>query len=88
MMRILGWRAVLRYLAGKMSLNDALGHLSQHIELRVGAVMLPFPEAAVDVDTVSDWKFVQSLVEKQNFCNISPAVENLNDLMPDIDNPR
>jgi GTP:adenosylcobinamide-phosphate guanylyltransferase len=67
MMRILGWRAVLRYLAGKMSLTDALGHLSKKMGLRAGAVVLPFPEAAVDVDTVSDWKFVQSLVAKQDF---------------------
>jgi GTP:adenosylcobinamide-phosphate guanylyltransferase len=67
MMRILGWRAVLRYLAGQMSLNDALGYLSRQMGLRAGVVMLPFPEAAVDVDTVSDWKFVQSLVAKQNF---------------------
>jgi GTP:adenosylcobinamide-phosphate guanylyltransferase len=67
MMRMLGWRAVLRYLAGKMSLKDALGHLSKQMELRAGAVMLPFPEAAVDVDTVSDWKFVQSLVAKKDF---------------------
>ena len=64
MMRILGWRAVLRYLAGKMSLNEALEHLSKQMGLRAGAVMLPFPEAAVDVDTVNDLKFVQSLVGK------------------------
>ncbi|MEJ2102596.1 MAG: nucleotidyltransferase family protein [Desulfobacterales bacterium] len=66
MMRILGWGAVLRYLAGKMSLNEALGFLSKQIGLRAGVVMLPFPEAAVDVDTVNDLKFVQSLVAKQN----------------------
>jgi GTP:adenosylcobinamide-phosphate guanylyltransferase len=67
MMRILGWRPVLRYLVGKMSLNDALGYLSKQMGLRAGAVMLPFPEAAVDVDTVEDWKFVQSLIAKKNF---------------------
>jgi GTP:adenosylcobinamide-phosphate guanylyltransferase len=67
MMRLLGWWAVLRYLLGKMSLNDALGYLSRQMGIRAGAVMLPFPEAAVDVDTVDDWKFVQSLVAKQNF---------------------
>jgi GTP:adenosylcobinamide-phosphate guanylyltransferase len=67
MMRMLGWRAVLRYLAGKMSLNDALRYLSKQMGLRAGVVMLPFPEAAVDVDTVSDWKFVQSLVAKKDF---------------------
>jgi GTP:adenosylcobinamide-phosphate guanylyltransferase len=66
MMRILGWRAVLRYLAGSMSLNNALGYLSKRMGLRVGIVMLPFPEAAVDVDTVDDWNFVQSLVAKKN----------------------
>jgi GTP:adenosylcobinamide-phosphate guanylyltransferase len=65
MMRILGWRAVLRYFLGKMSLNDALGYLSKQMGLRAGVVMLPFPEAAVDVDSVNDWKFVQSLVAKQ-----------------------
>jgi hypothetical protein len=27
--------------------------------------LLPFPEAAVDVDTADDWHFVQSLVKKQ-----------------------
>ena len=67
MMRILGWRPVLRYLVGKMSLNDALGYLSKQMGLRAGAVMLPFPEAAVDVDTVEDWKFVQALIAKKNF---------------------
>jgi GTP:adenosylcobinamide-phosphate guanylyltransferase len=66
MMRILGWWAVLRYLTGKMSLNEALGHLSKQMGLRAGVVMLPFPEAAVDVDTVDDLKFVQALVAKQN----------------------
>jgi hypothetical protein len=32
--------------------------------IRAGAVILPFPEAAVDVDTIDDWKFVQNLVAK------------------------
>jgi GTP:adenosylcobinamide-phosphate guanylyltransferase len=67
MMRTLGFWAVLRYLLGQMPLNDALGYLSRQMGLRAGVVMLPFPEAAVDVDTVDDWKFVQSLVAKRNF---------------------
>lgn len=65
MMRILGGWAVLRHLTGKMSLDEALGHLSKRMGLRAGAVMLPFPEAAVDVDTVDDLKLVQALVAKQ-----------------------
>ena len=65
MMRILGRRAVIRYLLGRMSLADALNHISSILEIRAGAVMLPFPEAAVDVDTIEDWIFVKNLVAKQ-----------------------
>ena len=65
MMRILGLWPVVRYLTGKLSLSDGLEHLSNRLGIRAGAVILPFPEAAVDVDTVEDWKFAQALVEKQ-----------------------
>ena len=66
MMRVIGWWPVLRYVLGKMSLNDALKYLSRQMGLRAGVVMLPFPEAAVDVDTFEDWNLVQSLVAKKN----------------------
>jgi len=52
---------VARYLLGRLSLPDALGHISGRMGVRVGAVLLPFPEAAVDVDTVEDWRFAESL---------------------------
>ena len=64
MMRILGWWTVLRHLLGKMSLTDALEHISSKVGIRAGAVILPFPEAAVDVDTIDDWKFVEALVAR------------------------
>ncbi len=65
MMRILGWWAVVQHLLGRMSLADALAHISSKMGIRAGAVILPFPEAAVDVDTVNDWIFVKNLVAKQ-----------------------
>ena len=65
MMRILGGRAVTRYLLGRMPLTEALDHISSIMGIRAGAVILPFPEAAVDVDTVNDWIFVKNLVAKQ-----------------------
>jgi CTP:molybdopterin cytidylyltransferase MocA len=64
-MRILGWMAVLRYLLGRLSLSEAQTRISNRLGLRAAAVILPFPEAAVDVDTISDWKFVESIVAKQ-----------------------
>jgi CTP:molybdopterin cytidylyltransferase MocA len=67
MMRILGWRTVLRYLMGRISLDDGLEGISRKLQIRARAVMLPFPQAAVDVDTADDWQFVQSLVKKRAF---------------------
>ena len=65
MIRILGWWAVIRYVSGRLSLNDALVHLSKRIGIRAGVVTLPFPEAAVDVDSVDDLHFVQNLVKNK-----------------------
>jgi GTP:adenosylcobinamide-phosphate guanylyltransferase len=67
MIRILGWWALIRYVTGRLSLPDALAYLSKRIGIRGGAVILPFPEAAVDVDSVDDWHFVQTLVKKQGY---------------------
>ena len=55
-----GWLAVLRYLLGRLTLSMALEHLSRRVGIELGAVLLPFPEAAVDVDTMSDWEFVEA----------------------------
>jgi GTP:adenosylcobinamide-phosphate guanylyltransferase len=67
MMRILGWRTVVRYRLGRISLEESLERISRKLQIRARAVMLPFPQAAVDVDTADDWQFVQSLVKKRAF---------------------
>jgi len=64
MMRVLGWWTVVRHLLGRMSLTDTLEHISSKMGIHAGAVILPFPEAAMDVDTIDDWRFTQSLVSK------------------------
>lgn len=58
----LGWMAVSRYLLGRLSLAEGLAGISRRMGLRVGAVLMPFPEAALDVDTVSDWMLAQAIV--------------------------
>jgi GTP:adenosylcobinamide-phosphate guanylyltransferase len=65
MMRILGWWTILRYLLGRITLDNGLKELSNKMQINVRAVMLPFPQAAIDVDTVDDWHFAQSLAKKQ-----------------------
>lgn len=65
MMRVLGWWTVFQYLLGLFSLAQGLEKLSDRIQIRVRAVLLPFPQAAVDVDTADDWHFVQQLIKRQ-----------------------
>jgi len=63
--RVLGWHAVLRYLMGRLSLNEALDRISRRLGFKAGAVVLPYPEAAVDVDSVSDLKLVEDIVSNR-----------------------
>ncbi|MBT8370195.1 MAG: nucleotidyltransferase family protein [Deltaproteobacteria bacterium] len=66
MIQKLGWVPVLRYLLGILSLDDALKSISQRLGFKAGAVIMPFADAAVDVDSVSDWELVKKIVnEKQ-----------------------
>jgi hypothetical protein len=57
-----GWLNLLLYLLKRPTLAEGLKRISQRLGLRAGAVLLPFPEAAVDVDSLSDWKLVESIL--------------------------
>ena len=63
--RVLGWITVLRYLMGLLSLDEALERMSRRLGFKAGAVILPFPEAAIDVDSVNDWKLVEEIVSSK-----------------------
>jgi len=62
---VLGWVAVLRYLTGRLTLAEAEKRILRRLGIHARAVILPFPEAAVDIDTVDDWKFVETIVGKK-----------------------
>ena len=64
--RILGWGAVIRYLLGRLTLQNALESLSRRLHLRLGAVILPFAEAAVDIDSIADHDIVQKKLSQQS----------------------
>ena len=49
-----GFGTLLKYLFGRLSLEDALGSLSQAMGCRLGYVLINTPRAAVDVDSVAD----------------------------------
>ena len=57
----LGWWSVLRYMLGWMTLDQALGELSQRLNVEIAAVHLPYPEAAIDVDSIADQELVEGI---------------------------
>jgi len=58
----IGWMAVLRYLLGRLSLDEGLVLISRRMGLIAGAVIMPFPEAAIDVDSIDDLRLVQDIM--------------------------
>jgi hypothetical protein len=60
----LGWSAVLDYALGRLTLERALARISRRLGLRAAPVILPFPEAAVDVDSVEDLQLVRAIVDR------------------------
>ena len=59
LIRLLGLSAVIRYRMGRLTLQDALARLSRKLGLRLGVVILPYANAAVDVDSVADYQLVR-----------------------------
>ena len=57
-----GWFWALMYITGTLSLSKALARASGVLGCGIGAVIMPFPEAAVDVDSVSDWELADSIL--------------------------
>ncbi len=59
---MLGWGAVLRYVIGRLSLDQAFARLSRTLEMDVGPVLLTDPSAAIDVDSIADLRLVEDLL--------------------------
>ncbi|BBL33947.1 hypothetical protein Nstercoris_00175 [Nitrosomonas stercoris] len=60
--QVLGWQAVWLYLFGRLTLTQALQKISERTNIRICPVILPFPEAGIDVDKVEDWQLVESIL--------------------------
>ena len=70
---VLGWAAMLRFLLGRLSMTEALQILSKRLGINIGPIILPFPEAAVDVDTVADWEYVQRILADDELIENRPS---------------
>ena len=58
----LGLMAVLRYLLGRLTLEEGLARMSSLMDARAGVVWMPEAEAAVDVDKVEDWALTEKIL--------------------------
>ena len=61
---ILGWISVLRYLLRSLTLTEAMERISHRLGCRAGIAVMPYPEAAIDVDTAADLRLVQNIAAK------------------------
>ena len=57
--------ALLRFLLGRLSLDDAMGHLSAKAGAVVRAIELPYPEAAIDVDKPADLALAEKIMAQR-----------------------
>ena len=64
-----GWIYALKYLAGILPLSVGMERISACLGCRAGAVIMPCPEAAVDVDTPEDLYMVSRIADSRGFGN-------------------
>ena len=62
----LGPLMLVRYLLGRLSLDDAARHLSKLTGVSCAAVVLPVAEAAIDVDKAADLTLVESILRERS----------------------
>lgn len=60
--RLLGPVRTLYYLLGRLTLEEALRSLEEKYNINTRAVILPYPAAGIDVDSVADFHLVESIL--------------------------
>lgn len=59
----IGPAVLIRFLMGKLTIDRALDHLSTRIGARAKAVIMPFAEAAIDVDKPGDLTLAEAILK-------------------------
>ena len=67
--RRLGIGMLLKYITGGLTLNIAFEHASKSLNINAKPIILPFAEAAIDVDKPSDLELVTEILSKRNTDN-------------------
>jgi len=62
---LVGWVAMLLYALGILSLAGAMRRISRQTGLAAGAVIMPFAEAAIDVDSAADLDLARDIAAQK-----------------------
>jgi GTP:adenosylcobinamide-phosphate guanylyltransferase len=73
MARLIGPAALLGYLARRLTLDGAIRQLERRAGLRLGAVEMPFGEAAIDVDDEGDLALARRIIRRREGAGRPPA---------------
>ncbi|MBP6057579.1 MAG: nucleotidyltransferase family protein [Nitrosomonas sp.] len=75
--QVLGFRMILSYLFGRLTLQRALAAVSEKSGVKIQAIKLNDPRAGVDVDKVEDLVLAESIIngKPQAFHHDNPSVE-------------
>lgn len=63
LIRALGPLTLLRYLCGSLTTEAVARQVERKLKLKVNFIVLPYPEAAIDVDTADDLRLVRKWLE-------------------------
>jgi len=63
--RAFAWRPLLAYLLGRVTLDDAMARASNIIGARIAAVVVPYAEAAIDVDKPADLALAETILARR-----------------------
>ncbi len=64
--RRLGIGMLLKYVTGRLTLGGAFVHASDNLKVNAKPILLPFAEAAIDVDKPSDLILVEEILSKRH----------------------
>lgn len=67
--RRLGIGMLLKYITGRLTLKMAFDYASKSLNIKAKPIILPFAEAAIDVDKPSDLELVTDILNKRNSGN-------------------
>ena len=58
-----GFFPLLRFLSGRLTIDDAFDHLSSRIGAKAAPIIMPYAEAAIDVDKPGDLALAEGILE-------------------------